>query len=247
VHPSLEQLQVATLPGRGDWFIRVPADELEAKCRKVHLDDGQVHRRHRIDPPEASWDVGAGPKAELPAKMPSKGRCRCSWQTHACVTPVTAPEMASAMPPTRYTGLHVMRSAVARQIQAVKGPAWVMLTPPPVTASEPMTASEALPPPADREKPSPVLWWLVGFPRPGPATTTIVPALRRIMIRLLVRTTLGSTRARMDLTGDIAGAAVNPMSSNWESDTDARAPPTLEKVVAIVEEIATVLREVSST
>jgi len=67
------------------------------------------------------------------------------------------------------------------------------------------------------------------------------------MIRLLVRTTLGSTRARMDLTGDIAGAAVDPMSSDWESDTDARAPPTLEKVVAIVEEIATVLLEVSST
>ena len=69
------------------------------------------------------------------------------------------------------------------------------------------------------------------------------------MIRLLVQTTSGSTRARMDLTGDIAGAAVNPMSSDWESDTDALAPPTLEKVVTnvAIEEIATVLWEVSST
>ena len=38
------------------------------------------------------------------------------------------------------------------------------------------------------------------------------------MIRLLVRTTSGSTRARMDLTGDIAGATVDPISSDWESD-----------------------------
>jgi len=53
----------------------------------------------------------------------------------------------------------------------------------------------------------------------------------------------------MDLTGNITGAAVDPMSSDWESDTDARAPSTLEKVVAnvAVEEIATVLREVSLT
>jgi len=54
------------------------------------------------------------------------------------------------------------------------------------------------------------------------------------MIRLLVQTTSGSTRARMDLTGDIAGAAVDPMFSDWESDTDVRDPPTLEKVVANV-------------
>jgi len=65
-----------------------------------------------------------------------------------------------------------------------------------------------------------------------------------------VQTTSDSTRAaRMDLTGDIAGAAVDPMSSDWESDTDALAPPTLEKVVTNVasEEIATVLWEVSLT
>jgi len=70
------------------------------------------------------------------------------------------------------------------------------------------------------------------------------------MITLLVKTTSDSTRAAcMDLTGDIAGAAVDPMSSNWESDTDALAPPTLEKVVTnvAIEEIATVLWEVFST
>jgi len=75
----------------------------------------------------------------------------------ACGTLVPAPAMASAMPPMRYTGLHVMHSSRARQIQAVKGPPWVMLTPPPVTASE------ALPPPAVRKKPSPVFWRPMGF------------------------------------------------------------------------------------
>ena len=95
-------------------------------------------------------------------KMPSKGHCHRSRQTRACVTSVPAPAMASAVLPTWYTGLHVMRSGGARQIQAVKGPPWVMLTPPP------MTTSEALPPPAVSKKPSPVFWRPVGFPEAGP-------------------------------------------------------------------------------
>ena len=63
------------------------------------------------------------------------------------------------------------------------------------------------------------------------------------MITLLVQTASDSTRAAcMDLTGDIAGTAVDPKSSDW-------ATPTLEKVVTniAIEEIATVLWEVSST
>jgi len=110
-----------------------------------------------------SWDVGVGPKAELPAKMASKGRCHCSQQTRACVTPVPAPAMASAILPTRYTGLRVMRSGGARQIQAVKGPPWVMLMLPLVTVLE------ALPPLAIHKKPSPMFWQPVGFLETGPS------------------------------------------------------------------------------
>ena len=131
------------------------------KRHKVY--DGQVHHCHHTDPLGVSWDVGVGPKAELPAKMASKGRCRCSRQTRACVTPVPAAAMASAMLPTQYTGLRVILSGGARQIQAVKGPPWVMLMLPL------MTALEALPPPAIRKKHSPMFWQPMGFLETGPS------------------------------------------------------------------------------
>jgi len=113
--------------------------------------------------PGVSWDVGVGPKAELPAKMASKGHCCCSWQTRTCVTPVPAPAMASAVLPMRYTGLCITHLGGARQIQAVKGPPWVMLMPPL------MTTSEALPPPAIHKKHSPVFSRPVGFLEAGPS------------------------------------------------------------------------------
>jgi len=80
---------------------------------------------------------------------------------HMC-TPGTDTGDGSAVPLTWYTGLHVTCSGEARQIQAVKGTPWVMLTPLPVTVSE------ALPPPAVRKKP-PVFWRPVGFPKAGPS------------------------------------------------------------------------------
>ena len=68
MHPSLEQLQVGTLPG--GLVHPVPADELKMKRHKVY--DGQVHHRYNTDPGGVLGRWG-GPQGRAPCEDGVKG------------------------------------------------------------------------------------------------------------------------------------------------------------------------------
>ena len=99
----------------------------------------------------------------------------------------------------------------------------------------PMTTSEALPPPSIHEEYSPVFGRPVGFQ--------------------VAASSLNHGRASSEDDDVAAGTddlMVAPeftvdLTSDWESDVDARAPITLEKVVAdvAVKEISELLQEVT--
>ena len=145
---------------RGDRFVPSRRGELEAKHWKVC--DSHVHCRHCTDPPEASWDAVTGPKAGLPAKPPLKGRHH-SWHTCARVILVPALTTALAVASTRYSILRVTHSDGAWQIQAVKGPPWVMLTPPP----SPLWGLAQVPPPLLFTRNLPRVWPAGWLPKGG--------------------------------------------------------------------------------